>query len=301
MILLRTNLFSKKKLLSAKTLGGILAIGGLGLNIGANMSMKHEKDIPKFQKENQKLLKELKKRAEKDNIYVDDSPKGKKKGGNYFVEISEKDKRKYGKYKGRVRLSSGSASTLSHELGHGEYILDISKDTDGKVGRFMHKAAIPSRIMDHPILKIPEGVLIGMNGVSSGHITKKRELEGKKNNIFNKHRAWALPALIDAPKVISEGMASAKGYRMLKDAGASKEYLKHTRRNLTKAGLTYLGGAMVNAGLGLVGKGAGEENAEFEAGWNRRREENTKDFDLWRSQMKRDFEEMRRKQRQWGQ
>ena len=289
MLILRTGLFSKKKILSTGNIGAALLLGGLGLNVAALKSMKNAKNDPELKKENEELLKKLRERAEKDNILLEEKPGKKKKsdGQNYFIEISssERKKKKYDKkYKGRIRLDSGSASTLSHELGHGEYSLDIAKGAGGKIGKFMHKAAVPSRVLDHPAFFLPARLGNAYHGACAGRSSKRKELEGEKDNMLNKHRAWALPAIIDAPKVISEGMASAKGYKMLKDAGASKKYLKHTKKDLTKAGLTYLGSAMMNSGVGLLGKASGEQDAEQDHMWKKSREDRMRELDAHREQ-----------------
>jgi hypothetical protein len=285
MIILRTNYFSAKKKKEQKkeqkrnpvTAGDALMLGGYGVNaiagadiIYRNPTAGNSTLYPHLKQENTRLFDKLKERAEKNKIAVDDTSGiwviDNRKKQNFFTKLTEKEHKDLLRrgYKGGIRVDDLSADTLSHEIGHGEHILGISKGTGGKIGRFVHKVDKPARYImsGKPKYTIPGIGGIVANGVHSGYISRKRELEGKKDNIINRHRAWAVPAALMAPVVAAEGMASARGLNILKQSGASKEYIRRARRSLAGAGLTYLGGAAMITGVGEASRELGKKLAD---------------------------------------
>lgn len=91
-------------------------------------------------------------------------------------------------------------------------------------------------------------------GAGMNYLSNKRKREGKNENKFLRHATWAVPTITTLPLPISEGMATRRGIKMLREAGASKEYIKHTKKQLGKAQLSYAGIPLVFAGLSELGR-----------------------------------------------
>lgn len=271
MIILRTGLFSSKKSKKEESrkeskrktrkdalIGAGVAGGGLAGNIAAINDLAgkeswvgNEKMHPGLKKENEQMWKKLAEKAEAQGTKVHkvDSPAT----SHYSPKASSLHK-EVGKSGDYIRTGN-SGEIFAHELGHSQYYKKgRAKGVEGAIGRGMHKASVPGRVLGSNPLGMAASFA---NGYHSGKKSKKLEREGKKESAWNKHKSWAVPAAIMAPVVISEGMASRKGYKMLKQAGASKEYLKQSRKTLAKAGGSYAGAAAFNVGLGQLGRAAG--------------------------------------------
>ena len=148
------------------------------------------------------------------------------------------------------------ADVLVHELGHSNY--QVSGRSKSIIGKAAHKGYGVSSIATNTSI----GKLgVAANGFHSGLKSAKLKADGKKESTWNKVRAAAVPAVLAAPLLVSEGKASLNGLKNMKKLGASKELMKESRKKLGAAWGTYAGGAVKNIALGkgsrLVGKGVG--------------------------------------------
>ena len=148
--------------------------------------------------------------------------------------------------------SKKGADLLSHELGHRHYFKD--KDA-GKVSKAAHK------IYEKTGGSLVNGYIApAATGVTAGIITGKRkarkEDKGEKESIVNKHASWVAPIIASSPMLISEAAASRHGIKSLKEAGASKEYIKGARKSLGTAFGIYATKALAGAGIGAATKHA---------------------------------------------
>ena len=166
---------------------------------------------------------------------------------------------------GKGHLSKADA--LSHELGHAQYA--VKGRSKNIIAKAAHSAYAPSKVLSTPntqggkginILKShPGAVISATNGFVSGIKAEKAKQRGEKESNWNKISAVAVPAAMAAPMLIAEAAASRKGLKMMKEAGASKELMKQSRRRLGAALGSYatMPGINVAAGVGgrLAGKG----------------------------------------------
>lgn len=143
-----------------------------------------------------------------------------------------------------------NADSLSHELGHSIYSRSGRKG--GIIGKTAHK------IYHSPIGK-GIGIVNVVNGFDSGVKAEKAKLEGKKESKLNRARSIAVPLALSAPMLVSEGAASAKGLKLLKQSGASKKLMNEAKKNLATAYGTYVIRAGRDTAFGetsrLAGKG----------------------------------------------
>jgi len=231
--------------------GAGLAVGGLGANKALGIHLYKDapwagnaERNPKLAEENARLFEKLKQGAEKQGIKVK-ATEGADLYSGYAVPY-----KKNGKAGGDWIQSGKSADVLSHEIGHAQHY-------KGRKASMIGKAAHRLDALGRTQLK---GVAVGsfVNGVHSGVVAKRQAKKGKKESAFNRHKSWAVPTAVMAPVVVAEAAASRKGYKLLKNAGASKEYLKQARRSLLKAGGTYAGMAAIPVGAGEVGRAVGK-------------------------------------------
>jgi hypothetical protein len=119
------------------------------------------------------------------------------------------------------------AHTLAHEMGHqqGGVPLSAIKSTQGLAG------------------------YAGLGGVASGALID--------NPWLGLGLAAGVPALLHAPTLVDEGYASYKGYKTMKNLGASADELRHARKGLGAAMGAYLSGPLGNAAEGVGGWGVG--------------------------------------------
>ena len=163
--------------------------------------------------------------------------------------------------KDRVILGHGNLAdtdVLSHELGHAQYM------KKGRSKSLIGKAA--HKVMPVSALSVSEvgraGALV--HGVRTGIKNERKKQEGKKVGKWDKVKSVAVPAALAAPLLVAEGKASLNGLKAMKNAGASKELLKQSRKRLGSAWSTYAGQSLktVAAGGGgeLIGRGYAKLN-----------------------------------------
>lgn len=166
---------------------------------------------------------------------------------------------------------SKSAAALSHELGHADY--HLSKNS-GKIGRAAHKAYFKTGGGLNPMLLQPAAAISA--GVVSGKRAAKLEAEGKKQSKLERHAGWAVPTALSVPVLVSEGLASRKGLKFLKNSGASKELRKAAKKELTGAWGTYAGLSATSAGIGELSRGLAYKKAKRKIEEDKKLEESRK-------------------------
>lgn len=92
-------------------------------------------------------------------------------------------------------------------------------------------------------------------GIKSGKKAAEKEAAGEKESKLSRHSGWASGLAVQTPGLASEAIASKHGLDLMKKAGASKNLMKASRRNLATAFGTYAGLAATNAGLSEVARG----------------------------------------------
>ena len=253
MIILR-RLFSKgdgdKK--SNKTRNSLISGAGLLVadighsRINNNLGEKLEKDWKKEakDKESKKIYNRLKKNFKKSGKAIleegiDSSRKvipGPQGGivsgsGEKIIQMSGKTK--------------GNASVLGHELGHIHYLSNPKAD---KIGKYAHKLDSISN----------SSTLIGFGaGIASGVRSAKKEEKGEKEGIINRSSGILASTGAYLPRLVAEGKASQHGYKLMKNAGASKRLLKSAKGNYKKMLLTYGTGLLGDIGISELGRSAG--------------------------------------------
>ena len=143
--------------------------------------------------------------------------------------------------KDRVLLGSGNLNNvdvLSHELGHAQYMK--SGRSKNILAKTAHKLLPLSNVARSPIGSAGAFAL----GARSGYKTEKKRSEGRKTSFWEKAAPVAIPVAAVSPLLIAEGAASLKGLKMMKEAGASKELLKQSKRRLGDAWGTYAAGSL---------------------------------------------------------
>jgi hypothetical protein len=162
---------------------------------------------------------------------------------------------------GKGRLSE--ADVLSHELGHTQFLeKGRSKDVIAKTA---HRLNAVSKM---GTMGLTGSAVYGAHGYANGLKAAKMESEGKKESFGHRIKATGLPALVAAPILITEGAATGKGLKLLKQAGASKRAMKTARKTLGNAYGTYASIAAGNVAAGeggrLVGKAVGKKRYKKE-------------------------------------
>jgi hypothetical protein len=233
-------------------LGAALVGAGLGVNTAASLKVIDLEGLsngaikmPKLLKpdkiqENEKLTDALIERAKKDGLKIEKGPYD--LGGSpqaYLDKTVYIDSRQ-----------SQQADSLAHELGHAHY---DANEKASKVGKAAHKAYFKLGGTNKLFLKVSPATAIGA-GVASGIHKAKKEAKGEKEGKLSKVAPYLAPTAIAAPALVSEAMASHKGMKLLKKAGASKKDISASRRNLAAAALTYGTMAAMNAGIGGISK-----------------------------------------------
>ena len=166
--------------------------------------------------------------------------KGRKTGDKKALEEGLKLAEKLrGVPKEFIELTDKNASAFVHELGH--------------INQFKSNRALPflahhaKRITKSPVYKGALGV--------DGFVRGVRSVGEDEDGINHKKalKSAALGTLLHTPVVLNEGAASARGLKLLKKAGASKELMKASKKNLGVALGTYLVRPGVSAATELGG------------------------------------------------
>ena len=141
----------------------------------------------------------------------------------------------------------GSAFILAHEAGHDHHI-NNEKNTLGKI--------LHSKVLAYPARY--SGTLGVLAGLHSGFKKKKLEREGKKESKWNKYKSVIIPALGNAVTSGKELAASIKGYKTLKELGASDELLTDSALGMSSALQTYVGKGLMDMAKGVGSRAVGE-------------------------------------------
>lgn len=247
----------KKKKKRNLAYGGIMAASIASSSLGADIM----KDAPEHLKsEDTELLKKLEKRIKESGIKL----KNKEELDRYIEEEIEKSpkilrnlKKKLANIKGTIQPPQNSyypggdfiytkskrADTLAHEFGHAQHY----KGRDGKVlGKLAHKTA-----------KLPG--LSSTTGFISGLDAAQKEETGEEVGLGNKLAPGIASAAHALPTLGKEIAASKRGYRELKNLGASREYLKHSKGTYKKALGTYILAAGIDTGSGYISREVGKK------------------------------------------
>lgn len=272
MIVKRDKFFSEEEDKKKDNKKDLKSVGvGLGVGVGAWKGLKklnksHGKYVmfedKKLSKENEKLLEKLEKVGEEQGTAVYTGTRETMRSGGFYnkgklrgpYSYLDKEGCKPGKA-GDLIVTSENADVLAHELGHSKYSKKgRAKGVGGAVGRIAHKTDRLGRsYMGRP------GLVNGfLTGMAAGSIEEARKNRGKKENKIIRHSSWGIPVAAAIPTLVAEGMASRKGLKILKQSGASKEYLKKSRKNLARAWGTYATSTAASAGSGEVGRVAGK-------------------------------------------
>lgn len=201
------------------------------------------------------IYKKLKKSAEKRGANVDDRTIILDMTGPAYDSVND------------VAYMNGKkhADYLSHELGHRHYHKEKAKTIGDKIGKAAHKLYKWTGSSRNPGLITP--VVSIANGIHSGVIKANKEAKGEEESKFNRHKAWAVPLALSTPVLISEGMASKHGIKLLKESGAGKEAIKEAKKRLGQAFGTYATGALSAVGLGEFSRAVyGGNQAKIEHG-----------------------------------
>ena len=255
MIILRQRLYS------AEEEGPILLYGAGGLMAASRAANEAFGDslVKRMKKtaghaQNPELYEKLVQLANKDGIPVEpvrQSMNDVLNGGAIKYAFDPIDKKIY------VGMDK-DASILAHENGHSRYHI---KENESKLGRWLHRVRKSSALFDTKTAKaLPNfpgigAAMVGGAGLASG-IADGASGEGSV-------LGWVTPGVAalasSAPMIGSEIYASRRGYRQLKNLGASKEYLKQARKNYKAAIGTYATGDLVpKLAIGYGARGLGE-------------------------------------------
>ena len=290
MIILRQYTFSKKenkdsekdeKSSKRKALGvglGIAVVTDVGRRLGQGILMKKADEIRLSEEENSKLKSALKKQAKDQGTKIVEFPdldNSMATEGGIIGRSLHKLINKYPKLKEDLKKSDpitehigtdtiilgkgkkSDADVLAHELGHTQFT--HRKRSKNFIAKAAHEISGLSKL--GTIDKA--NVLYAASGFKNGLKSAKAKAEGKKEKAWDKIKSVAVPALVSAPLLITEASASGKGLKMLKKAGASKEFMKQAKKALGAAYGTYAlraGGSIASGYAGrLLGKAVGKK------------------------------------------
>ena len=166
-----------------------------------------------------------------------------------------------------------SSIDLAHELGHSKHYHGRNGSMVGKVA---HKLRHSQDNLESKLLnKVNESKFVNDRNIAlkSSHIRKgigatsgllsgihsgRKKAKGEKESVAEK-TSWTAPTLAySAPKLISEAEASRQGLKMLKEAGASKKFLRKSAKNLAVAHGTYGSSLIYPLAIGYGSRQAGK-------------------------------------------
>ena len=209
--------------------------------------------------EGEKMFDKLKRFAQKKGIKVDEvSQTGMGPAYHKGVVYTDGTMTPEGSFMGmkiggRKTGTGRHGSLISHEIGHAYFDKGKAKSVGEKFGKAAHKVYLKGGgAYQHMIIAPVAGIAAG---IRSGLKKANLEDEGKEESKLNRHSAWSTSLAVQTPGLVSEGAASKYGYNLLKKAGASKKYLKHTKGKLLGAFGTYAAMAAANAGTGELARG----------------------------------------------
>ena len=250
------KIFSEEKK-SNKTRNSLIAGAGF---IGTDAALTHlnRKSVDKLEKkwkeeakkdkESKKIYGKLKKNFKKSGDTI--LEEGKDIGGNIIREnqsgIIEEGSKKGNKIIQISGKAKGNASVLGHELGHIHYLSDPKAD---RIGKYAHKLAYPIS---------GNSTLIGLGaGIASGVRSAKKEEKGEKEGALGRSSGILAATSSNIPRLVAEGKASQRGYKLMKNAGASDRLLKSAKGNYKKMLLSYGSGIATDIGVSELGRAAG--------------------------------------------
>lgn len=255
----------KKKSNKNKDLNTVLGLGGVGAGIisGGFIQDEIKKRKRDYSEESKALYNKLKDKYNGDLFDESDSystiiPKIYK---HRNASSGYSPKFKYGIINLDKSLK-GDAGMLAHEMGH-NYFMDPdlikgekSKDNVNKIGKFLHSGTFNKIQRKNLNVGITAGLISGINKA-------RLERKGKKEGIINKITPYAITGAISAGEIGGELAASVKGYKMLKELGASKKVLNDTKKDLGFALSTYIGNRIITLGATKGSKMIGDKAAKL--------------------------------------
>lgn len=296
----------KEKLKGAGKLGGSALLAGMAIN-GTNGLAKEEFSYLATTRNNSKNAEEVKKKLlqhakdkkirikEIDHIntalFLPEKPRLRNSIARTAKSLPKEQRRTYlepfsNSDIGKEQILLGKdgpfsdADVLSHEFGHAEYL--SKHGSGGKIGRAINNVAanlegyVRNKRINNKIVR--SGFFL--NGLHSGYKSEKKKEEGKKPGAFTKYKSIIAPIAMNLPILAAEGLASRKGYKLMKEAGADKETLRMARNRLRAAMGSYVAPAIGDIALGGFGHIAGIGLRKLVKPRNKQRqEESIKDND----------------------
>jgi hypothetical protein len=146
-------------------------------------------------------------------------------GTGYFQPMGGTYGRQSARYPGRVYASSNaSPEELAHELGHATAVDSPVRKFLQRVGEWMRPPARRRNVFGKPIGNYGLHRIASKGIVAAPWATAAAGIATDNDAVVD--TGLGLSALRAAPKMIEEGVASVKGYRMLKQLGMNPR-LKH--------------------------------------------------------------------------
>ena len=266
-MIIKRKLFSKKEEknsndTSSRAIGaGVTGIGMVGNKILGDKIKKHMES--NNTEEGELLFDKVKKLAKSKGVKVDEFTKtgmGPAYSNNtIYTDGTKIDTTGYNIFGGNLpgeikKTGTGRHGDLiSHEFGHAHFDKGKAKGLGEKIGKAAHKVYLKTGgALNHTSLAPTAGIIVG---IRSGKKAAEKEAAGEKESKLSRHSGWATSLAVQSPGLVSEGVASKYGYNILKKAGASKKYLKGSKKNLATAFGTYAGLAVANAGTSELARG----------------------------------------------
>ena len=253
---------------------GVSGINRIGKKIGKEILLKKGDEIKLPEEENSKLKSALKKQAKDQGTKIVEFPdldnSSATEGGiagRFLRKLlnTKKSKDQYDPIMEHIGTDTiilgkgrnSDADTLAHELGHTQFA--HRKRSKNFIAKAAHELSGLSKLGTSN----KANVLYAASGFKNGLKSAKAKAEGKKEKAWDKIKSVAVPALVSAPLLITEASASGKGLKMLKKAGASKEFMKQSKKALGAFYGTYAlqaGGSIASGYAGrLLGKAVGKK------------------------------------------